>query len=98
MSAPEDRSAAEVAHSVATRREGWIKAETNRCIHRAAEKLETNLRRGLVHHVVASTGRINSTVDNPVQRMHDTAFTMGLFRKALDTYVQETQFLERRSK
>ena len=95
MSTPEDLSAAEVAHLVATRREDWIRAEANRWVNEAGEKLEEGLRRGNVHHVVAAVGRINSTIDNPIQRAHDTAFTMGLFRKALREYVKKTQYLER---
>lgn len=92
----EELSAAEVANRVATRREGWIKAEANRWVNDAAEKLEEGLRRGTVHHVVASVGRINSTIDNPTQRAHDREFTMGLFRKALREYVNQTQHLERK--
>lgn len=91
----EELSAAEVANIVATRREGWIRAEANRWVNEAAKKLDEGLRRGTVHHVVATVGRINSTLDSPIQRAHDRAFTMGLFRKALREYVEQTQYLER---
>ena len=77
-----------VAHAVATRRAEWERATENARISDAADALDRDLRGGVVHHRIALAGRAANTFPDEVQARHDHHWTLAIFRKALQRYVE----------